>query len=124
MGRHLVNSSLPSIFWQVWTDYWKDKPEGEIPLVYVKPLMDGDFVCMAPIHHEKLKQAFIGLKDDNKFALFEYGDWAFPRQNFYGLWSSFVVSARHDFWEAVAKFDRKNNSKSEQSDDGGQPTLF
>jgi hypothetical protein len=117
MGRHLVNSSLPSIFWQVWKDYWKDKPEGEVPLVYVKPLMDGDFVCMAPIHHEKLKQAFIGLKDDNKFALFEYGDWAFPRQNFYGLWSSFVVSTRHDFWEAVAKFEAKNNSQSEQSDD-------
>ena len=117
MGRHLVNSSLPSIFWQVWKDYWKDKPEGEVPLVYVKPLMDGDFVCMAPIHHEKLKQAFIGLKDDNKFALFEYGDGAFPRQNFYGLWSSFVVSTRHDFWEAVAKFEAMNNSQSEQSDD-------
>ena len=117
MGKHLVNSSLPGIFWKVWKDYWKDKPEGEVPLVYVKPLMDGDFVCMSPIHHEKLKQAFIGLKDDNKFALFEYGDWAFPRQNFYGLWSSFVVSTRHDFWEAVAKFEAMNNSQSEQPDD-------
>lgn len=117
MGKHLVNSSLPGIFWQVWKGYWKDKPEGEVPLVYVKPLMDGDFVCMAPIHHDKLKQAFIGLKDDNKFALFEYGDWAFPRQNFYGLWSAFVVSTRHEFWEAVAGFEDKNNSQLEQSDD-------
>lgn len=112
MSNHLTASSLPSIFWQVWRDYWADKPEGLIPLVYVKPLMDGDFVCMAPIHHEKLKQAFIGLKDDPKFAMFEYGDWALPQRNFYGTWSSFVVSARHDFWETIARFDARNQTRS------------
>jgi hypothetical protein len=124
MSGHRANSALPSVFWQVWQNYWKNQPEGEVPLVYIKPLMDGDFVCMAPIHHDKLKQAFIGLKDDNKFALFEHGDWAFPRQNFYGLWSSFVVSTRHQFWEAIAKFDSIHQTSSEPSNEDENRTAI
>lgn len=118
MSNQTANKRLPYIFWQVWKGYWSTMPEGEVPLVFVKTLMDGDFVCMAPIHHDKMAQAMVGLKNDPKFVLFEYGDWAFPRENFFGIWSAFIVSARHEFWEAVAKFDSINGSQSGLTDDG------
>lgn len=113
MTNEVASNGLVKVFWRTWQEYWRDKPEGEIPLVYAKPLLDGDFVFMAPIHHEKLKQIMVALADDPKFALFEYGDWAHQRWNYFGVWSAFVVSARHTFWKALVEHARKTAPQSD-----------
>lgn len=119
MSVETANHRLPEIFWQVWLAWWKQQPEGEVPLAFVKPLMDGDFVCMAPIDEPTLKRATAGLKDDPKFEVLRYGDLAINRWGYHGTWTAFVVSTRHEFWKAVAQFDSMDKADMANDDDGG-----
>ena len=119
MSAETVKHRLPEIFWQVWHAFWKQQPEGEVPLAFVKPLMDGDFVCMAPVNDQTMERAMVGLKDDPKFEVLRYGDWAINQWGYHGTWTAFVVSTRHEFWKAVAQFDSIEKTDMASGDDGG-----
>jgi len=108
MSHKTAFEKLPDMFWITWRRYWKNQIEGACPLVLVRRLVDSDMVFGAPLPYDKLQQVFNGLADDDNFILFAIGDWVYPRDRLYGHWSLFRVSVRHNFLDAVRRYDDKH----------------
>jgi hypothetical protein len=122
MSVERANRRLPDIFWQAWRDYWKDQPEEEVQLVFIKPFLDGDFLCVAPINGTSLHAVMEHFNDHSQFEVLHYGEMSFALEGFYRLWSAFVVTARQHLWDVLVVSGITNLTNQEP--DGGDVSVL